>query len=159
MEERVFNRSASSQDYRSSFSRSHVMFLEDQMAMVRMYQATMNEKWFLQDRVRTVEAMQVVTEILITVEAALNDRSIGYQYDPEDQEDFEEWDNFDDGYDDYEDYEVIGKEKLNQKGGRKSKGSMLQQQEQQDKKANGKGGLGFVQEGQTKKGGNKTIKY
>ena len=32
-------------------------------------------------------------------------------------------------YDDYEDYEVIGKKKLNQKGGRKSKGSFIQQEE------------------------------
>ena len=38
----------------------------------------MNEKWFIQDRVNAVEAMQVVTEVLITIEAALNDRSIGY---------------------------------------------------------------------------------
>lgn len=26
--------------------------------------------------------MQLVTEILITIQSALNDRSIGYQYDP-----------------------------------------------------------------------------
>ena len=37
------------------------------------------------------------------------------------------WDEQEDDYDDYEDYEVIGKKKLNQKGGRKSKGSILQQ--------------------------------
>ena len=43
-----------------------------------MYQTNMNEKWFIQDRVNAVEAMQVVTEVLITIEAALNDRSIGY---------------------------------------------------------------------------------
>lgn len=134
------------------------MFLEDQIDMVRMYQTNMNEKWFIQDRVKTVEAMQVVTEILITIEAALNDRSIGYQYDPEEDDDYEEWDNFEDDYDNYEDYEVIGKKKLNQKGGHKTKGSMLQQ-EQQDKKVNGKG---FMQEGQQllpKKVGNKLIKY
>ena len=67
VEGRVLNRSASSQNYKSTFSRSHIMFLEDQMALVTMYQANMNEKWFIQDRVNTVEAMQVVTEVLITI--------------------------------------------------------------------------------------------
>lgn len=54
------------------------MFLEDQIALVKMNQSAMNEKWFLQDRGATVEAMQMVTELLITIESALNDRSIGY---------------------------------------------------------------------------------
>ena len=105
-----------------------------------MYQTNMNEKWFIQDRVNAVEAMQVVTEVLITIEAALNDRSIGYEYDPHDEYDNEDqyWDEYEDDYDDYEEYEVLGKKKLNAKGGRKSKGSLLQQ-EQQEKKTNSKG--------------------
>ena len=81
---RVYNRSESSQNIRSSFSRSHIMFLEDQVALLKIHINNMNEKWFIQDRVATVETMQVITELLITIEAALNDRSIGYEYDPYD---------------------------------------------------------------------------
>ena len=115
------------------------MFLEDQVALTRTYQDIMNEKWFLQDRANTVEAMQMITEHIITIEAALSDRSIGYDYDPfeEEYQEEEDWDILE-NEDDYESYEVISKKKLNQKGGRKTKGGLIQQQEQPGKKVSSK---------------------
>ena len=44
------------------------MFLEDQVALLKIHINNMNEKWFIQDRVATVETMQVITELLITID-------------------------------------------------------------------------------------------
>lgn len=47
-----------------------------------------------------------------------------------------------DDFDDYDEYETKGMKKLNQKGGRKSKGSFIQQQE----KTQPKGSFKYIKE-------------
>lgn len=138
--ERVRNRRESSRDLRSTFSHSHIMFLEDQVELIRMYQNTMNEKWLLQDRVATVEFMQLITTVIIQIEAAFKDHSRGYEFqDCEEEEQY--WDEpeeeYWDDYDEYEEFEMKGMKKLSYKGGRKTKGALIQQ-EQAPKKGSSK---------------------
>lgn len=65
---------------KSLFSSSHIIFLDDQFALLKQYKRSIDDAFLTHDRTVCVEFLQLTTELLLSIEAALNNGSFQNDY-------------------------------------------------------------------------------